>query len=181
MEKKKSNQRFNLTYLLLAIICLVSSFSNIYSQKIADFSGEWVLNRTKGKTRMAEVLTQSLSITQKDLALTINSTVTPDNGQPVKNTVNYLLNTSAESANDSSVNKTRRVDSKLEPDCQSFSITETISYIKDGKTIKVQQTEKYSISKDSKTIMIETFQIDPEKPSIPKDQPIEIRIYDKKI
>jgi hypothetical protein len=130
---------------------------------------------------MTEVLTQSLSITQKDLALTINSTITPDNGQPVKNTVKYLLNNSVQSGKNSSDGKSRRIDTTLEPDGKSFSITETISYIKDGKTLKVQQTDKYSISKDSKTIMIETFEINPEKPSIPKDQPIEIRIYDKKI
>jgi len=181
MKKYLTNIKIKQAYFVFTIICLVISSSNIYSQEISDFSGEWILNRTKGKTRLTEVASSSIVISQKDLSLTMNITISPDNDKQVKRTENYFLNTSTENKTASPEGKSRRIDTKLEPDGQSFSITESISYTKDGTIVKLQRTDKYTISKDSKTLTIETFDTNSEEPSTPKDQPQEIRIYDKKI
>jgi hypothetical protein len=181
MKKYLINTKINPALFFFTLIYLVISSSNIYSQNISDFSGEWILNRTKGKTHLTEVASSTIIITQKDLSLTMNITISPDNDKQVKRTENYVLNTSAANKTASPDEKSSRINTKLEPDGQSFSITEIISYTKDGAILKLKRTDKYTISKDSKTLTIETFDTNSENPSNPKDQPQEIRIYDKKI
>ena len=180
MTRSLSSQKKFRAYLLFTL-CLVMSSATIYSQKMADFSGEWILNKAKGISRLTEVASSSIVISQKNSSITMDITITPDNGKPVKRTENYILGVSVASVPGGPEEKSRRIDSKLGPDGQSFSIIETISYTKDGTIVKLQRTDKYSISKDAKTITIETFETNSEKPSTLKDQPQEIRIYDKKI
>jgi len=75
----------------------------------------------------------------------------------------------------------RQVDTKLSPYGQSFTITETITYTKDGVSTKLQRMDTYLISKDGKTLTIQTDDLLPEKSFTSKEERHETKKYDKKI
>jgi hypothetical protein len=152
-----------------------------YSQKIADFSGEWILNKSQSKSVITNLATSSIVISQDVMSLTMDIKLVPENHEPIKRIENYVLNTSIHNKVTKPEDKSRQVDTKLAQDGQSFTITETISYNKDGVQTKLQRTETYLISEDGKTLTIKTDDLLPEKSLTPEEDRHETRVYNKKI
>lgn len=163
---------------VLVTIWFLASSIFIYSQKIADFSGDWILNKSLSKSLLTQIESSSIIISQDSMRLTMDITLTPVNQKPIKRTEKYLLNSSIATK---SVNKSRRIDTHLAPDGQSFTITETITFTKDSFINKSQRVDIYSLSKDGKTLTIKTDDILPKNPSTPEKERQETRVYNKKI
>lgn len=166
---------------VLIAICFLTSSVLSFSQKVADFSGEWIYNKSLSKSVLSQIASSSIIITQDGMSLTMNITLTPENHDPIKRTEKYILNTSSANKVVNPEDKARQVDTKLSPYGQSFTITETITYTKDGVSTKLQRMDTYLISKDGKTLTIQTDDLLPEKSFTSKEERHETKKYDKKI
>ena len=160
-------------------ICFLTFSIFCFSQKIADFSGEWILNKSQSKSIITKLASSSIVISQNGMSLTMDITLVPENQKPIKRTEKYVLNTSMGNKV-TKPNKSRQVDTQLAPDGQSFTITETISYTKDGVFSKLQRNDTYLISKDGKTLTIKTDDLLPEKSLTPEEKRHETKVYNKK-
>ncbi len=162
-------------------ICFLASYSFCFSQKTSDFSGEWIFNKSLSKSVLTQIASSSIVISQDGMALTMDITVVPENQKPIKRTEEYVLNTSVRKKTPKPEDKSIQIDTQLAQDGQSFTITETISYTKDGVFTKLQRIDTYLISNDGKTLTIKTDDLLPEKSVTPEEEWHEIKVYNKKI
>jgi hypothetical protein len=169
-------------FLILTISLTFSQETNQQNNMI-DFSGKWVLNKSKSISPLSDVASSTLIIAQSGYSLTMDITITPNDGKPINRTEKYLLNVSVQSAPHSQTpdKKSIRIDCIPGPDGKSFSITETLSSVKNGTKMESKRVSVYSMGKGGKTLIIKQDDTSTEASLASESAKHETRVYDKSL
>mgnify|MGYP003819922359 CR=1 FL=1 len=128
-----------------------------------NFSGNWSFNESKskfgegaggpgGRPPMAAT---AMSVTQDASVLTVNQTMNDRDGQEFQTVSKFNLDGS-ETENAVMMDRIRKSVLTWSADKKSFTINSTMSFERDGETREIKTSEKWSLSSDGKTLMIES-------------------------
>ena len=156
-------------FLFFAFVNMGLSFS-----QPADFTGKWILNKSKGDT-IPGVSTFALDIIQNGDSMIIYRIFDFSNREPLKRKESYNLN-DKEGKKIKSINIETTILAAWSTDKQSFSIT-TILVLIDGSSKELKRTEIYALLDDGKTL-IQTTEDSPRE-AIIKPNYISRMIFDK--
>jgi hypothetical protein len=162
--------------LCLTFLLLLIPFK-LLPQKVADFSGKWILNSSKSSSVLAG-LTSTVIITQSGNKISLNITLIPKGSKPENKTEEYVLGTSMGGR---SKTKNYTIDALWLSDKQSFSITEVISNIENGITKESRNVKVYSLTDEGKTMTVKSDNTPPQGSTTPENQSHTIMVYDKSL
>ena len=178
METQKINSKIASQ---LITICLTITFSLISglscSQNVVDFSGKWVLNKSKSSTLFAEV-SSTYIITQTNNTINIEITQLKKDTKPVISSEKYVIGSSMEGKSGS---KNIIVEVAWSSDKQAFSITEVTSYSENGTTKESKRIKTYSLTDAGKTMIIKTDNIPPSGSKTADSDKNTVMVFNKSI
>jgi len=152
-------------------------------QPAADFSGKWKYNNSKSTLIVEKEigLSRIMTIIQNtDSIIIISNTSIPDRA-PLSNRQSYKPDGKRVITKYGvDEEKTQTVSTEWLPGMQSFSITTTLNYLKEGEMVESKRIETYSLSHDGKVLTVYYNDNNPERTftSVKEDDKFYM-VYDK--
>jgi hypothetical protein len=168
-------------------IFLIVGMTLTYSQDIKqqdnmiDFSGKWVLNLSKSKSFLTEVVSTSplvITISQDTNSVTMDINIAAGDGNQLNRTEKYAFNESIVRKNTKG-DKATVLTCTPAPDGQSFSITEVSSGVYNGVAGKSKRISVYTLSEDGRNLIIKIDDTPRQGSITPEDENHEMRVFDK--
>ena len=144
------------------LIVPVILFSFAFLPDKANFSGSWSLNEGKSDLgQRGRFAARSIKSEQKDDAITISKTSPGFNGGADVTTSETLSFDGKESETTAFGNSKKKSILKWADDGQSFTITSTTLFERDGQTTEIKSTETWSLTDGGKALSITTVSSSP--------------------
>ncbi|MGC4102380.1 hypothetical protein [Ferruginibacter sp.] len=140
-------------YLLLLPAVMLCSFS-LNTDK-ANFSGDWKLNESKSELGdFANFTATALKTEQKDNAITIARTTPGFNGGDPRTTTVTLTFDGKVTESEGFGGSKRKSTAKWSDDGQTLTISNTVSFERDGQTNEFKSTETWTLTKDGELSVV---------------------------